>query len=87
MNAVSPAIESGSVYLPSDKFWVDEFIEEFAAFPNAAHDDEVDCCSQALNRLIYTYTKIEAPIEEELEQLQPKKQMFGVPVKISRLFS
>lgn len=87
VSAVSGAIEAGNVFLPRDKPWVDEFIEEFAAFPNAAHDDEVDCCSQALNRLIYTYTKVEAPTDEEMEQIQPKKQLFGVPVNISRLFS
>ncbi len=86
VNAISPAIESGNVYLPRGKEWVQEFIEEFAAFPNAAHDDEVDCCSQALNRLIYTYTKFEAPTEEELELFQPKQQMFGVPVNVRRLF-
>ena len=86
VNAVSPAIESGSVFLPSDKPWVQEFVEEFAAFPNGAHDDEVDCCTQALNRLIYTYTVVEAPKEEDLEILQPKKQLFGVPIKVRSLF-
>ena len=62
-------------------------MEEFAAFPSGAHDDEVDCCSQALNRLIYTYTKFEAPKEEDLELLQPKKQMFGVQVDVRSFFN
>ena len=41
--AVSPLIEAGNVYLPHPQFapWVDEFIEECAAFPNGAHDDQV----------------------------------------------
>ena len=86
VNAVSPAIESGHVFLPRNKEWTQEFVEEFAAFPSGAHDDEVDCCSQALNRLIYTYTKFEAPKEEELELLQPKKQMFGVQVDVRSFF-
>lgn len=86
VNAVSPAIESGNVFLPLGKTWTQEFIEEFAAFPNAAHDDEVDCCSQALNRLIYTYTHIEAPKDEDLELLQPKQQLFGVPVDVRSFF-
>jgi predicted phage terminase large subunit-like protein len=32
--------------------WVGGFIEECAGFPTAAHDDQVDAMSQALNRLI-----------------------------------
>ena len=86
MNAVAGVIEAGNVYLPREADWTDEFIDEFAAFPNGAHDDEVDCCSQALNRLVYTYTHIEPPKEEDLEQLRPRKQIFGVPVNIRGLF-
>lgn len=86
LNAVAGVIEAGNVYLPREADWIDEFIDEFAAFPNGAHDDEVDCCSQALNRLVYTYTHIEPPKEEDLEQLRPRKQIFGVPVNIRGLF-
>jgi predicted phage terminase large subunit-like protein len=52
--AVSPLVESGNVWLPSEKLapWVGDFIDQCAAFPTAAHDDEVDQMSQALNRLI-----------------------------------
>jgi predicted phage terminase large subunit-like protein len=54
VNAVSPAIESGNVWLPhpGDAPWVEEFIEECAQFPYGKHDDDVDAMSQALNRLI-----------------------------------
>ena len=31
--------------------WIDDFIEECAAFPKGAHDDQVDCCTQALKNL------------------------------------
>ena len=31
---------------------MDDFIEEWAGFPNAANDDMVDAGSQALNRLL-----------------------------------
>jgi len=53
--AVSPPIEAGNVFLPTPDValngWdVDAFIEEAAAFPNGAHDDQVDGTSQALNR-------------------------------------
>lgn len=55
VNAISAAIESGHVYLPdpAEAPWVNDFIEQFTAFPNGPHDDMVDSCSQALNYLIY----------------------------------
>ncbi len=51
--AVSPQIEAGNVFLPHPQIapWVYDFIEECAAFPNAAHDDQVDAMTQALSRL------------------------------------
>lgn len=54
--AVSPFIEAGNVHLPAPDLapWVGEFIEEAAAFPNGAHDDQVDAASQALTRLLLT---------------------------------
>lgn len=50
--AVSPQIEAGNVYLPDPSIapWIGEFIEECAAFPNGAHDDQVDAMTQALAR-------------------------------------
>ena len=39
-NAIVGAIESGNVYLPHNKPFVGDFIEECAAFPNGAHDDQ-----------------------------------------------
>jgi predicted phage terminase large subunit-like protein len=52
-HAVSPQIEAGNVYLPDPAIapWVKDFIEECAAFPNGAYDDQVDAMSQALVRL------------------------------------
>lgn len=52
--AVSPLVEAGNVWLPASKLapWSDAVIEEAAGFPTAAHDDDVDALSQALNRLI-----------------------------------
>jgi predicted phage terminase large subunit-like protein len=53
-SAVSPFVEAGSVYLPAPELapWVGAFVEEHAGFPHAAHDDQVDATSQALNRLL-----------------------------------
>jgi predicted phage terminase large subunit-like protein len=41
---------TGNVYLPHPDYapWVSDFIEECAAFPNRAHDDQVDAMTQAL---------------------------------------
>jgi predicted phage terminase large subunit-like protein len=50
-NAVSYLIESGNVFLPQDEPWIEEFVDEWSKFPNAEHDDEVDCGTQALNKL------------------------------------
>lgn len=42
-NAVSPTVEAGRVYVPENAPWVDAFFAQIASFPNAAHDDMVDC--------------------------------------------
>jgi predicted phage terminase large subunit-like protein len=50
-HAASCEVESHNVYLPESARWVQGFIEECAAFPTAAHDDQVDAMTQALNRI------------------------------------
>ncbi|MDR2142535.1 MAG: phage terminase large subunit [Deltaproteobacteria bacterium] len=52
--AVSPVWESGNVYIPNVALapWVPDFEAEILQFPSAAHDDQVDAMTQALNRLI-----------------------------------
>jgi predicted phage terminase large subunit-like protein len=49
--AAQPAQEAGNIYLPSpDRCpWVEDFIEELAAFPEGEHDDQVDMLTQAVN--------------------------------------
>jgi predicted phage terminase large subunit-like protein len=62
-HAVSPQIEAGNVYLPGaanpdhtsydrthTPAWVQDLVEEAAAFPAGAHDDQVDALTQALGR-------------------------------------
>jgi len=51
---VAPFVESGNVYLPDPDLapWIDDYVQEHTAFPNASHDDQVDTTSQALNRLL-----------------------------------
>jgi len=47
--AAAPELEAGNYWIPQTR-WAEEFIEECAAFPNAAHDDMVDAWSQAASR-------------------------------------
>ncbi len=53
LSAVSPRIEAGNVFVPDPTIapWVHDFLEEAAAFPTGAHDDQIDAMSQALLRL------------------------------------
>ena len=60
-NAVSPAIESGCVYLPRFASFVDDFVSECSAFPNGAHDDQVDAMTQALNRMLFVDADVVSP--------------------------
>ena len=82
VQAILGAIESGNVHLPKNKRFVGDFIEECSAFPNAAHDDQVDCMSQALNRLIYQRgtaqpKKQKNPFDELFPQWAAKKNKNG----------
>ena len=52
VNAVSPAIETGHVFLPEHMPGLEAFLDQWTAFPNAAHDDMVDSASQALSWLL-----------------------------------
>lgn len=47
--AMTPLAEAGNIYLPDPSIapWVNDYIEEFAVFPNGAHDDQVDASTQA----------------------------------------
>ncbi|MBQ3263136.1 MAG: phage terminase large subunit [Oscillospiraceae bacterium] len=52
VNAVSPAIESGHVFLPEGLPGLETFLDQWTAFPNAPHDDMVDSSTQALSFLL-----------------------------------
>lgn len=78
-NAVSPSIESGNVYLPEKVDWLYDYISELISFPNAEHDDDVDCTTQALNRL-RTITAHEMT-EEQRELYEFNKKVYRERVK------
>lgn len=60
VNAVSPAIESGHVYLPQDAPWVPDFVNQFAAFPAGSNDDMVDSATQALSHMLFSTGQLPA---------------------------
>jgi hypothetical protein len=60
VNAVSPAIESGHVHLPTGEAWVSAFVDQFTAFPAGKNDDMVDCATQALSYMIYASGELAA---------------------------
>jgi predicted phage terminase large subunit-like protein len=49
LEACSPIIESGNVFLPKGEIWVEDFLNEVLFFPNGKHDDQVDAMTQYLN--------------------------------------
>jgi predicted phage terminase large subunit-like protein len=63
-NRVSYLFESLNVWLPPADVapWVEDFKLELLSFPMGAHDDQVDQCTQALNRM-YAKTSIHAAME------------------------
>ena len=57
--AVQPMVEAGNIYLPNprpygrllpERAWIDDFVDQCAAFPNGAYDDDVDAFTQLLVR-------------------------------------
>ena len=47
--SVTPMIECGNVYIPESAPWLPAYEDELLSFPAGAHDDQVDCTTQALN--------------------------------------
>lgn len=49
-NASVGFIEAGKLFLPESVPWVLDYVDNMAAFPNGAHDDDVDATTQYLSR-------------------------------------
>jgi predicted phage terminase large subunit-like protein len=74
VQAILPNIESGNVYLPENAIWLQDFLNEASAFPNGKNDDQIDCASQALNRLIFRYAEIPLPSDPDNPTPEEKYQ-------------
>lgn len=57
-------IEAGHVFLPEKALWLEEFLDQWTAFPAAAHDDMVDSSTQALSWLLNANGQAEQEMEE-----------------------
>lgn len=51
--AIAPQAESGNLYLPHPDIcpWINDYIEEWAVFPNGSNDDQVDATSLGVSKL------------------------------------
>ena len=49
--AVTPLFEAGRVFFPAEAPWRRDLEDELASFPVAAHDDQADSITMALNKL------------------------------------
>lgn len=54
VNACSPLIEAGNLWLPTSAVapWAGKIVEQFAAFPKGDHDDIVDAITQAIIKML-----------------------------------
>jgi predicted phage terminase large subunit-like protein len=48
LHACTPFFKAGRVWIPADKRWAEELVEEVIAFPSVPHDDLTDTLSQAI---------------------------------------
>lgn len=60
---VSGTVEAGRVHIPSVASWLVDFESEVEAFPVGAHDDQVDCMTQALRYLIDNSNRVNVDVQ------------------------
>jgi len=68
LTSVSPLFEAGNIFLPERAAWVGDFVQELLQFPNAANDDQVDACTQALEYLNRRLSGIQQYYKQEAEK-------------------
>ena len=92
--AITPSLEAGQVFLPgranadgsgpdpSSPAWVLELVDECAAFPNGAHDDQVDAVTGALLRAGRSARPLEAN-DDASEDFSDRRSRRGVNSSLS----
>jgi predicted phage terminase large subunit-like protein len=72
--AASPLIEAGQVWIPNNKKWSEDLLEEMLRFPNAAHDDQVDAMTMAIHYMKESW-HLEHPEDPEWDDPPTKKRV------------
>jgi predicted phage terminase large subunit-like protein len=49
MEGETAKLEAGSLFVPEEAPWSEDFVKEYLAFPNGKHDDQIDALSQFLS--------------------------------------
>jgi phage terminase large subunit-like protein len=66
--AQAARFEAGQVHLPENAPWLADYVNELLAFPNGAHDDQIDATSQALNFLTTRSAVTRPVIRREIQR-------------------
>ena len=74
--SASPIIEAGRMWIPNDKKWSDELIEELLRFPNAAHDDQVDAMTMAIHYMKESWHLTHPDDPEYDDEVTEKKKTY-----------
>ena len=82
---IAPHAEAGHVRFPEDAPWVAALLDEIAAFPDGAHDDQVDAMSQALLKLAQGDAGV-TPAAGRIERARPGERT-RTPVQRARVLS
>jgi len=48
LQACTPYFQANRIWVPQNRDWVKQLVDEVVAFPKAPNDDLVDCTSQAI---------------------------------------
>ena len=76
VNASTPFMESGRIWIPADKSWADDLLSQALRFPGGKHDDMVDAMTMAVLYVRDSW-RIEHPDDPEWEDDAPKKKRGG----------
>ena len=82
-HACTHLLHNGKIFMPEDKIWAEEVIEECRKFPNGTYDDHVDALTQAVwwfrdSGLITTQT-VGWKDQEEYDRIlvRPKRKYYS----------
>jgi predicted phage terminase large subunit-like protein len=78
VGAAAPFVARGAVSLPKGARWAQELVNEGASFPHAAHDDAVDCFTQAIAKMVpksWAWEGVQKRIAKMVRAENPKEGM------------